>query len=162
MKIFSSDRTIAPDVPDLNSFRRTLLLSNLFCFTAADRVCLFWRVKKDIFRSLWTSRLMVLELMSIDFAICHMHLLGFLLILSRIHLIIDLDRCVVYYFVWVRGLPLLERSNKFPLSLKRVNVFQRVDLAIESIFAIAESDFLARYNATIASLLSDIFESFKI
>ena len=81
---------------------------------------------------------MVLELMSTDFAICHMHLLGFLLILSRIHLIIDLDRCVVYYFVWVRGLPLLERSNKFPLSLKRVNVFQRVDLAIESIFAIAE------------------------
>ena len=149
-------------MPDLNSFRRTLLLSNLFCFTAADRVCLFWRMKEDIFRSLWTSLLMVLGLMSIDFAICHMDLLGFLLILSRIHLIIDLDRCVVYHFVWVRGLPLLGRSAKSPLSLKRVNVFQTVDLAIESVFAIAESDFLARCNATIASLLSDIFKSFKI
>ena len=58
---------------------------------------------------------MVLGLMSIDFAICHMDLLGFLLILSRIHLIIDLDRCVLYHFVWVRGLP-LGRSDKSPLS----------------------------------------------
>ena len=91
-----------------------------------------------------------------------MDLLGFLLILSRIHLIIDLDRCVVYHFVWVRSLPLLGRSAKSPLSLKRVNVFQIVDLAIESVFAIAESDFPARCNATIAYLLSEIFESLKI
>ena len=62
----------------------------------------------------------------------------------------------------MRGLPLLGQSDKFPLSLKCVNVFQTVDLAIESVFAIAESDFLARRYATIASLLSDIFESFKI
>ena len=61
----------------------------------------------------------------------------------------------------MRGLPLLGRSAKSPLSLKRVNVFQTVDLTIESVFAIAESDFPARCNATIASLLSDIFKSFK-
>ena len=89
------------------------------------------------------SRLMVLGLMSLNFAICHMDLLGFLLILSQIHLIIDLDRCVVYHFVWVCGLPLLGQSDKSPLSLKHVNVFQTVDLAIENVFAIAESDFLA-------------------
>ena len=69
---------------------------------------------------------------------------------------------MVYHFVWVHGLPLLGRSDKSPLLLKHVNVFQAVDLTIESVFAIAESDFPARCNATIASLLSEIFESFKI
>ena len=79
-----------------------------------------------------------------------MDLLGFLLILSRMHLIIDLDR-------WERGLLHLGQSDK-SLSLKRFNVFQKVDLAIESVFAIAESDFPARCNASIASLLPDIYE----
>ena len=81
--------------------------------------------------------------------------LGFLLNLSGMHLIIDLDR-------WKRDLPHLGRSDKPPLSLKRFNVFQTVDLAIESIFAIAESNFQARCNASIASLLPDIFELAKV
>ena len=55
-----------------------------------------------------------------------MDLLGFLLIFSRMHLIIDLDR-------WERGLPHLRRSDKSPLSLKCFNDFQTVDLAIESV-----------------------------
>ena len=71
------------------------------------------------------------------------------------HLIIDLDR-------WKSGLPHLGRSDKSPLSLKRFNVFQTVDLAIESVFAIAESDFLAPCNASIAFLLPDIFELAKV
>ena len=80
-----------------------------------------------------------------------MDLFRFLLIFSRMHLIIDVDR-------WERGLPHLEQSDKSPLSLKRFNVFQTVDFSIESVFAIAESDFPARCNASIASLLPDIFE----
>ena len=84
-----------------------------------------------------------------------MDLLGFLLIFSRMHLIIDLDR-------WERGLPHLGRSDKSPLSLKCFNVFQTVDLAIESVFAIAESDIPARCDAIIASLLPDIFELAKV
>ena len=82
-------------------------------------------------------------------------LLGFFLILSRVHLIIDLDRRE-------RGLPHLGRSDKSPLTLKCFNVFQTVDLAIESVFAIAESDFPARCNANIASLLPDIFKLAKV
>ena len=65
-------------------------------------------VKESIFGSLWTSRLRVLELMLAVFASNVMDLLGFLLILSRMHLIIDLDR-------WERGLPHLGRSDKSPL-----------------------------------------------
>ena len=84
-----------------------------------------------------------------------MDLLGFLLILSRMHLIIDLDR-------WERGLPHRGRTDKSTLYLKRFNVFQRVDLAIESVFAIAESDFPARCNASVASLMPDIFELAKV
>ena len=84
-----------------------------------------------------------------------MDLLGFLLSLSWMYLIIDLDR-------WERGLPHLGRSDKSLLPLKRFNVFQTVDLAIESVFVIAESDFQARCNASIASLLSDIFEPAKV
>ena len=53
-----------------------------------------------------------------------MDLLRFLLILSRMHLIIDLDR-------WERGLPLLGRSDKSPLYLKRFNVFQRTILLLK-------------------------------
>ena len=71
------------------------------------------------------------------------------------HLIIDLDH-------WVHGLPLLGQSDKSPLSLKCVNVFQTVNLAIKIVFAIVEYDFPACCNVTIASLLSDVFESFKI
>ena len=71
------------------------------------------------------------------------------------HLIIDLE-------CWERGLPHLGQSNKSVFSLKRFNVFQTVDLAIESVCTIAESDFLARYNASIASLLPDIFELAKV
>ena len=82
-------------------------------------------------------------------------LLGFFLILSRMHLIIDLNR-------WERGLPHLGQSDKSPLSLKRFNVFQTVDLAIESVFAKAESYFPARCNASIASLLPDVFELAKV
>ena len=89
------------------------------------------------------------------FASNFMDLFGFLLIFSRMHLIIDLD-------CWKRGLPHLGRSDKSPLSLKRFNVFQTVDLAIESVFAIAESDFPARCNASIASLSPDIFELTKV
>ena len=70
------------------------------------------------------------------------------------HLIIDLGR-------WERDLPHLGRSDKSPLSLKRF-VFQTVDLAIESVFAIAESDFPARCNANIAYFLPDIFELAKV
>ena len=81
-----------------------------------------------------------------------MDLLGFLLILFRMHLIIDLDR-------WERG---LSRSDESSLSLKRFNIFQTVHLAIESVFTIAESDFPARCNASIASLLPDIFELAKV
>ena len=84
-----------------------------------------------------------------------MNLLASLLILSRMHLIINLDR-------WEHDLPHLGRSDKSPLSLKRFNVFQTVDLAIESVFAIAESDFPARCNASTASLLPGIFELTKI
>ena len=84
-----------------------------------------------------------------------MDLLGFLLILSQMHLIIDLDR-------WERNLPHVRRSDKSPLSLKRFNVCQTVDLAIESIFVIAESDFSARCNACIAFLLPNIFELAKV
>ena len=80
--------------------------------------------------------------MSVDLAICLMDLLGFLLILSRMQVIIDLDR-------WVHGLPFLGQSDKCPLSLKCINVFQTVDLAIESVFAIAESDFPAQCDATV-------------
>ena len=87
-------------------------------------------MKENIFRSLWASRLRVLGLMAAVFASKAMDLLGFLLILSRMHLIIDLER-------WKRGLPHLRRSDESPLSLKRFNVFQTVDHAIESVFAIA-------------------------
>ena len=55
-------------------------------------------------------------------AVCASNLmdpLGFLLILARMHLIIDLDR-------WERGLLHLGRSDKSPLSLKRFNVFQMI------------------------------------
>ena len=120
-----------------------------------DNICIFWSVKENIFGSLWTSRLRVLGLMLAVLASNVMDLLGFLLILSRMHLIIDLDR-------WERGLPHLGRSDKSPLSLKRFNVFQTVDLAIESVFAIAESAFPARSNASIASLLHNIFELAKV
>ena len=89
------------------------------------------------------------------FAINLMDLLRFLLILSRMHLINDLDR-------WACGLPHLGRSDKSPLFLKRFNVFQTVDLAIESVFAIAESDFPARCNASIVFLLPGIFELAKV
>ena len=58
-----------------------------------------------------------------------MALLGFPLILSRMHLIIDIDR-------WERGLPHFGRSDISPLYLKRFHVFHIVDLAIESVFAI--------------------------
>ena len=75
-----------------------------------------WRVKKNIFRSLRTSRLSVLGLMLAVFASNLMDLLGFLLILSRMHLIIDLDR-------WERGLPHLGQPDKSPHSLKRFNAF---------------------------------------
>ena len=112
-------------------------------------------MKKNIFRSLWTSRLRVLGLMLAVFASNLMDLLGFLLILSRVDLIIDLDR-------WENVLPHLGQSDKSPLSLKRVNVFQTVDHAIESVFAIAESGFPARCNASIAFLLPDIFELDKV
>ena len=120
-----------------------------------DNICLFWRAKKIIFRSLLTSRLRVLGLMLADFTSNLMDLLGFLLILYRMHLIVDLDR-------WERGPPHLRRSDKSPFSLKRFNVFQTVDLPIKSAFAIAESVFPARCNAGIASLLSDIFELAKV
>ena len=53
---------------------------------------------------------MVQGLMLAVFASNLMNLLGFLLILSRMHLIIDLDR-------WERGLPHLRRSDKSLLSL---------------------------------------------
>ena len=120
-----------------------------------DNICFFWKVKENIFRSLWTSRLRVLGLMLAVFDSNLMDLLGLLLILSRTHLIINLDR-------WERGLPHFGRSDKSPLSLKRFNAFQTVDLAIESVFAIAESDFPARCNANKASLLPDIFELAKV
>ena len=97
----------------------------------------------------------VLGLMLAFFASNLMDLLEFLLILSRMHLIIDLDR-------WERSLPHIGRSDKLPFFLKRFNVFQAVDLAIESVFAIAESDFPARCNASIASLLPDILELAKV
>ena len=84
-----------------------------------------------------------------------MDLFGFLLVLFRMHLIIDLDR-------WERGLLHLRQSDKSPLSLKRFNVFQTVDLAIESVFALAESYFPAWCNANVASLLPDIFELAKV
>ena len=87
----------------------------------------------------------ILGLMLAIFASNLMDLLGFLLILSRMHLFINLDR-------WERDLPHLQRSDKSPVSLKRFNVFQTVDLAIKSVFVIAESDFPARCNASIASL----------
>ena len=119
-----------------------------------DNIRLFWRVKENIFGSLWTNHLRVLGLMLAVFASNLMNLLGFLLILSLMHLIIDLNR-------WERGLPHLGRSDKSSLSLKRFNVFQIVDPAIKSVFAIAESDFPARCNANIASLLPDIFELAK-
>ena len=77
-------------------------------------------------------------------------------------LIVDLNWCVVYPFVWVHGLPLLGQSDKSPFSLKQVNIFQTVDLEIESVLAITKSDFPAWCNVTIASLLSDIFKLFKI
>ena len=78
--------------------------------------------------SSWTSHLMVLGLMLAVFASNLMDFIEFLLILMRMHLIINLDR-------WERGPPHLGRSDKSPLSLKRFNVFQTVDLAIESVFA---------------------------
>ena len=53
-------------------------------------------------------------------------------------------------------------TRKSPLSLKRFNVFKTVDLAIESVFAIAKLDFPAPCNASIASLLPDIFELAKV
>ena len=71
------------------------------------------------------------------------------------HIIIDIDR-------WERGLPHLKRSDKSPVSLKRFNVFQTVDLAIGSVFAIMESDFPVGCNASVASLLPDIFELAKV
>ena len=71
------------------------------------------------------------------------------------HLIVDLDHRK-------RGLPHLGRSDKSPLSLKRFNVFQTVDLVIECVFAIAESDFPAWCNASIASLSPDIFKLAKV
>ena len=85
----------------------------------------------------------------------HFHFHGFLLILSWMHLIIDLD-------LWEHGLTHLGRSDKSPLSLKRFYVFQTVDLTIESIFAIAESDFPGWYNASIASLFPGIFKLAKV
>ena len=63
---------------------------------------------------------------------------------------------------WERGLPHLGQLDKLPLSLKRFNVFQTVDLAIESVFAIAESDFAARCNVSIAFLLPDICKLAKV
>ena len=108
-------------------------------------------MKKDIFRSSWTSHPRVLGLMLAVFASNLIDLLDFLLILSRMHLIINLDR-------WERGLPHLGRSEESPLSMKRCYVFQTADLAI----AIAESNFPARCNASIAFLLPDIFELAKV
>ena len=84
-----------------------------------------------------------------------MYLLGFHIIFSRMHSIINLDS-------WERGLPHLGQSDKSPLSLKRFNVFQTINLAIKSVLAIAESDFPTRCNASIASLLPDIFELAKV
>ena len=71
------------------------------------------------------------------------------------HLIIDLD-------CWDRGLPHLGRSDKLHLFLSRFNVFQTVDLAIEIVFVIAKSDFPVLCNASIVSLLPDIFELAKV
>ena len=110
------------------------------------------------FQALETSRLWVLRIKSAVFASNLMGLLGFfwvlLLILSRMHLIIDLDR-------WERDLPHLGRSDKSLLSLKRFNVFQTVNLAIEKVFAIAESNFPAKCTASIDFLLPDIFDLAK-
>ena len=97
---------------------------------------------------------MVLGLMLAVFASNLMNLFGFLLIFSRMHLIIDLDRKK-------RGLPHLARSDKSPLSLKRFHVFQTIDLAVESVFAVAKSDFLPWCTARLASLLPGIFELAK-
>ena len=75
------------------------------------------------------SRLMVLGLISVVFASLLIDLFGFLQIFSRMRLIIGFDR-------WERGLPLLGRSERSPLSLNRFSVLQTVDLPIESVFAI--------------------------
>ena len=112
-----------------------------FCFTAADRVCLFWRVNVDIFRSSLTTRLRVLGYTSYVLANKLIELFGFLLI-YRMHFIIYLDRCE-------RGLPLLGRSDKSLLSLYRCAAFHTVDLAVERVFARTESDLSARCSAII-------------
>ena len=58
-----------------------------------------------------------------------MDLFGFLLILSRMHLIIDLDR-------WERVLPHFGRSDKSPLSLKR-SMFSGQSISLLKVSAIS-------------------------